>query len=393
MQKIVWYFLMSIIFSTLLDSSPEFLYPIAVSFPCNKKNPIIYLVYQETNKKISLLAWDPKTRNYSSVLISAYTPTGYSFFPDYTGFSFIDNGIIHIKFNMVRSPKVLRIYEPIYDFGSITWIDSYHGYFHAQHQKHYGIYQVTIHGDLTCILSRPHSDCLYPQKVNSNLFYIERTKCGGRLQYCISVIPYPEIIVNDGHTFNNTEQFEAIVDQLLSDDSSQCKSLANVEQRQIILSFKKRPITFLYMISEDEGFFLEHPNKIDRNRKTIPFSYYQIKNHGGKWFYTKLFSFSIPTELLLFKEGNNYLCESLLPLLPRHINGGIYFVDCTLPYNKLSIFYYSLTSRFKECVLSSSEYHFFAPVTCQDTVFCGGTRVNFLVDGQLDLEVLGSLLF
>jgi hypothetical protein len=388
MQKIVRYFLMSIIFSTSLDSSPEFLYPVAVSFPCNQKNPVIYLVCQETNKKLSLLEWNPRTRNYSSVLISTYTPTGYSFFPDYTGFSFIDNGIIHIKFNMMRSPKVLRIYEPIYDFGSITWIDNFHGYFHAQYHKYYGIYQVTIHGDLTCILSIPHSDCLYPQKINSNLFYIERTKRGGISQYCISIIPYPEIIVDDGYTFNNTEQFEAIVDRLLSDGSSRCRSVANVEQRQIILSFKERPITFLYMTSEYEGFFLEHPSKIDSKSKTIPFSYYQIKKQGGKWFYTKLFSFSIPTELLLFKEGDNYLCESLLPLLPRHINDGIYFVDCVSPHNMLSIFYYSLTYRLSECLLSSSDYHFFAPIAYCNTIFCGGTKVSFLVDGRLDLEVL-----
>lgn len=367
-----WFF---IVFITSVHAK-EFFYPIA--FFSYNQEPVVYFVHQKNKEQVELVTLNLNSHDFSSVFLSSEMPVGFSFFPDGTGFSFIDNGMIKIKLVNCRSSKLLRIYEPLHDFGLITWINSNCGYLHAKEEEQFGIYHITVKGDIERVLLVPDTDCMYPQKVNSTLFYIERTKKDKIPNYRIMTALYPDTLscFDGDHDFNNTQQFDDVIAELLHSEGQRPHSLVKPEQRHEIISFGTQPIVFLKMISEQEGFVMAYqtlPDNNDKNDKVVPFTYFQIKkedNSDNSWNYTELFTFSVP--LSLISQGyEDCLCESLLPLLPRHIGNVIYFVDST-SYSRLSIFKYSLEKR--QIILFSLpcfKSHFFAPLDMAGVILSG----------------------
>src|SRR5207244_11060403 len=113
---------------------------------------------------------------------------------------------------------------------------------------------------------------------------------------------------------------------------------------KLIIDFYDKPIIFLHMLSEQEGFVLEYEQTIDSTCPITHFLYHRIVKQGDDWQKELLFSFYIPINLLL--SGDQRIYESLLPLLPCIVGDRVYFVDCSQnKNNNLEPYYYHLTSK------------------------------------------------
>lgn len=323
-------------------SAVEYTYPIAT---LNNGTVLLY-IHQYSATHIELFEWNLSTNQTEQILWSAFNPAGLQLLPDNTGFSFIDNGRLRIKLFQKRSPKAIDFDEPFFAINGLHWIDEHSCYCSAKSNDNFSLFQLYDDGTLKCLIRQTGKDCLYPQKVDSQLFYIERYatyNCPNTVSYHIMQCDYPD-----------------------NDISSQSAAL--------IIDFFDIPIAFLTMISDKEGFVLEHAKMIDSEQSTTLFSYHHIRKQGDAWCKNCLFSFNIPTNLLL--DGEERLYESLLPLLPRMIDNKIYFVDCAKNNNfTLEPYFYDLLTKVstKISVPEKKEGHCFVPMLCGSPLYCGGT--------------------
>lgn len=360
--------------STLLRAE-EFLYPVA-SFEKDGQEQV-YLLYQKSIRHIELWVWDPKTTTVNKALLSSYTPAGLRILPDKSGFSFIDNGRIKIKHFAKRSPKSLDLYEPIYEIGIIEWIDSSRCYFSAKENERTAIFQATMNGELKKIVGSSAADCIYPQKIGDQLFYIERRYPS----YKIMQMPYPEIVYDASNNFNNVENFDMRVQELLKKQEKRNNQLEAVEAPKNVMvdfneQFNGQALAFLQMVSETVGYVISHPNAIDKQDKTIPLVYYQLSKESDSWHCVPLFSFEIPLDLLM-PERTSRLYESMLPLLPRRFGNEIYFVDCAQARENcnLNIYIYHLVDGKIKQLSGAREIgkNFFAPIKTARGIYYGGS--------------------
>jgi hypothetical protein len=310
----------------------EYVYPVA----CLDDDTILY-IHQQTPTHIELFQWNTITNQHTPLLWSLFNPAGLQLLPNQLGFSFIDNGRLRIKAFQKRSPKAVEFDEPIYNINGLQWIDDHTCYCSAQQGDYFSLFELSDNGDVRCLAGEPGKDYMYPQKVDNSLFYIERT-------------------MDQKHTFNYR-----IIQYSHPYQSS-----------SILIDFQDKPIIFLHMITQKEGFVLEHAPNIDDSATTIQFFYHQIINEKGGWKSESLFTFFIPTNLV--GAGNERIYESLLPLLPRPEKERIYFADCSSTY-WLKPYYYNTTTRTTEKIkVPNKKGHYFVPWLCKSTLYCGGTK-------------------
>jgi len=360
-----YYFLLFTFITFFYIQPIEYVYPVASMDQDN----ILLLIQQNAADNITLWFWDVQSKQLRSGLCSRFNPAGLCMLPDKSGFSFVDNGLVKIKFFHKRSPKTIALDEPLYNINLIQWIDSHCCYVSAKKHNHYSIFQLTTEGDVCCLVYNPSGDCLYPQKIDNVLFYIERIKNNYRMM----CIPYPKILLHDIDNFNSVSDFDIQVQKIL-DKQIKKETMEEVNNQQLIFDFKKQPIAFLHMISLTEGFLLEYDAYIDTKDDTILFSYLHLTKNGNTWQHNQLFSFGIPAALLL-ADSPARLYESILPLLPRHINNAIYFVNV---YKcNLNIFRYDLDSGIVEqkTFVKIKNQHCFTPFVVKDELCFGGTFV------------------
>ncbi len=316
--------------------STEYTYPVA---SCDN-GAIIFYIKQTSAISIEPFKWDTRTGAYESMLWSVFNPGNLQLLPDNTGFSFIDNGRFRIKQFHKRSPKTIDFDEPIFNIGNIHWIDEHSCYCHAQYQNHFALFELHDDGSLCCLMQDTNKDCMYPQKIDNALFYIERSKMNNH--YCVMQTEY----IQDAYS-----------------------------QGRIIIDFQDKPIIFLSMLSAVEGFIVEHQKNIEVADTTALFFYHHLIKVGTEWHKNELFSFAIPWTLLL--DHNERLFESVLPLLPRMIDNNIYFADCTHNSNNyLETYCYEISIATIKKVLSSDQGHFFVPMKCGNRLYCGGSMCN-----------------
>ncbi|MFC1842990.1 hypothetical protein ACFLYU_05025 [Candidatus Dependentiae bacterium] len=389
-----------------LSYAHEFLYPVA-SIEHNGKIAV-YVLYQKSVTHIELWLWDPESKKASKGLLSSYVPAGLKVLPAHDGFSFIDEGRIRIKTFNRRSPKSIDIYEPIYDINEVHWIDDANFYVSAKQDGRFAVFHVHSSGLIKGILQDKVYDFMYPQKVGNTLFYIERKIKEGEykkehISYKIAQANYPPLE-------DYLENVICSINQDNKDDfEKKAKTISAYTQKTIdmesvyIVDFKASPIAFLTMISEDEGFFLEHPENIDRHDETITFNCYHIKNQNyikkqsntnpnsspknitkkntsnylSDWSCKEIFSFSIPSYLIL-DLLNFCLYESILPLLPRYYNKGIYYADCSPKRaQNLNLFCYNFdTGVSKQKSFAKPQQLMFSPVFTKNGIFYGGKIEN-----------------
>ncbi len=344
-KNLLRYLIWSIV---LLDSCQikaiEFVYPVALS----DIDSLIYMIYQKSLTHLELWLWNYKTHAIRSGLAEQYTPASISIVPNKQCFSFIDNGLVKVQSRYEPSPVLLTVSSPIYNITRVHWLTDTCCYFSAKERNCYGVYQLNINGKLTCLARKSGADCLYPQKINDNLFYILRSR-------------------EDNFSAN----FKIVHDL---EDSP-------------ILNFGSNSIAFLYMESENQGFFVEYSHEI-RKESPVTFWYHRLVIHGDTWQSYPLFSFTIPSGFLFF-DHDMRLYESILPLLPRHAQNNIYFVDCAGSSQNLNlnIFRYDLASeKIQQLTFACRENeHYFAPLIADRTMFYGGTLLDDKCSDKISL--------
>lgn len=327
-----------VIFYTQIIISTEYMYPVA-----SLDDTTVLYIHQVSSQNIQLFTYNINTHHTEQTLWSLFTPANVQLLPNNTGFSFIDNGRLRIKTFSKRSPKTIDFDDPIFNINGLHWIDEHTCYCSAYDNNHFSIFELCDDESIYCVMRKDNTDCMYPQKINNQLFYIERDKEANNNYYSIMQTSYKQ----DGAS-------------------------------QVLINFEHNPIIFLHMISETEGFVVGHQEDIDCESSKANFYYYHIWKKDNNWHCSLLLSFEIPTCLFLYNNDQR-LFESILPLLPRRINDKIYFVDCLDSCdNMLQPYYYDLLTNQKHKVpMKKEKGHFFVPIQC-------GTRLCF--GGTLDLE-------
>lgn len=337
-------FFYCLLFYVHIISAIEYMYPVA-SYDHGKT--ILY-IHQQSSTHLELYELNTQTNQKEQILWSMFNPANLQLLPHNMGFSFIDNGRLRIKFFQKRSPKAIDFDEPLFNFNNICWIDEYNCYCSAQCGDYCSLFELHSDGTSRCLITQNDKDCLYPQKIDGLLFYIERYTVDNIWKYQIIQSSYPDE--------NMSFPFLSLID------------------------FKDKPIAFLTMQSDREGFVLEHEKTIDSNLPITQFWYHHIIKKDDKWCKKCLFSFLIPTELLL--PGEYQIYESILPLLPQRINDKIYFVDCSKnDQNTLEPYTYDISANLIQKVVVPTKFgHYFVPVLCGERFYCGGNPplVSFL---------------
>ena len=362
--------------------SHEFLYPVA--YTKQDGHTGVYVLYQKSITHLELWLWNPETKIATKGLLSTYTPAGLRILPLNDGFSFIDEGRIRIKKLIKRSPRTIDIYESIYDINEIEWINEDNFYFSAKKNDTFCIFQMDINGVLECLIGDAKYDCMYPQVVDDHLFYIERhiedeLLKRKHLSYKVFRTRYTHPHCSETHITQRYNASKEITKDLLDKDALldahdlPCDNSSNIK-KECIVDFKEKPISFLKMISEDEGFFIAHPSQVERQDKVLQFDCYHIKkNNNDAWDCKTIFSFSLPAHLL-FDVLDARLYESILPLLPRYHEGSIYFVDYqSTRTGGCNIFRYDLAlGIIEQKSFSRYEQLSFSPIFIDKKMFYGG---------------------
>ncbi len=287
----------------------EYLYPVGHIEQDGFK---LLLLYQKSVHHVELWQWDPVSQEAGKALLSSYTPAGIALLPHGNGFSFIDNDTIRVAYTDKRSPMLIPLYEPLYDFTTVHWFDAQHCILSAKEKERFGIYIVDVEGQCTQILHDKECNYRYPYLIQNNIFYIQvhgdhHSIMQGTIDLAAITIP-KKLTAQD--IFNGMSE----------------RAYYPVQNVQSIIDCKEGHVAFLTMQDPHIGFYLEHPARIDRHDTTISFVYHQIAKQGDAWHDKVLFTFSIPMAYLMSPQERLY--ESILPFLPKPIGNVVYYFHC-----------------------------------------------------------------
>ena len=368
MKKVLLLYALNFIVS--FCQATEFLYPVTVS----DSQQYLYVLYQKHPNNIELWICDQQTKQARQALPSLFNPADVQLVPGtHHAFSFIDDDIVRIKNIFKKSPRSLELDMPIYSVSMVHWVDSLHCYISGKYNQLYGIFQVNSDGCVDPVITSKTHDCMYPQKVGRYLFYIERVRGrGGQACYSIKQGTYalmPHKIRQSNGSFVEQEGGQDKDDNFAEHESTPL----------MVYDFGSRPIAFLYMASDRDGYVVEHQDKLMTCSNLAKFSYHRIFNSNDTWKTEELFVFEIPTTFLLFDSGTR-LYESLLPLLPKHGKQYVYFSSTTqnaFGYH-VNIFQYDLqTKRIEQKTWAKHKgEHYFCPCVIGDAIMYGGSLGN-----------------
>jgi len=338
--------------------SEQFVYPVG---DFDDKNQIM-LLYQKSVDDIELWIWNSHNHTAVKGLSSFLTPANLRMLPSGKGFSFIDQGYIKIKEFSKRSARTLPIYEPIGLFSNMNWIDDETFYFVARQGDYFQIFQGDVQANIQQ-LTYELADALYPQKIGSQLFYLQRD-----IDHNMSVITRP-------WNFESNESVNTIALQNLA--SQPC---------------------FLKMINETQGFYIQAPtHKSDSIQDCYEFScYYIFKQNDAIWLSDKLFTFTIPSKYII---GSDRLYESIEPFLPNYTRSGyVYYNSWDHDLEQFKLYSFDIAMKNTEIISNiqlykNKETKFFAPYLHHDKMYCGiileekRTNQNIFEDGDMDFEL------
>lgn len=332
-----------ILAATFMVKSEQYVYPV-VDLDEGKQ---VLLLYQKTLHDIELWIWDTFSKTAQKGLLSFYSPANLRSLPSKDGFSFIDQGRIRIKKFNRRSPKSIDIYHPVSSISSMNWIDDNNFYFVGREGDFYNVFQSDLDGNLTRLTKENQIDFLYPHKINEKLFCIKRDM---KRNF--------EVVEFDWQTNN----------YYIGEDLKDYTTLLRVD----------KPICFLHMVSEEEGFYLEYSGFRSSNAETYNFNCYHIFNDNvsHEWKKNYLFQFKIPVDVIS-GNSNSRLYESLEPFLPNYTcKDLIYFVDYDIHRTSFGMYMYNLDKQkietvYKPMQKSRMQNDYFVPFKVQDKMFCG----------------------
>lgn len=371
----------------------EFLYPVEVIVH-NQKEKLCVL--RQKKNELEVWLWDPQDESTVKALLSSFNPASLTVLPDKNGFSFIDNDHIRIKYNDKRFPKSVPLYGP-YDLTTLHWIDNETFYFAAKERQHSNLFHATIEGDIFRLTVSNKKDYYCPQKIDETLFFIEKDSDN---QYSIIQAKYPsEELKQAACSLKELDNFSNQAYEEYEKKNCLYHQYLNLETAQVLLTTDKI-ISFLKMISLTEGFFLEHPETINRDENTIAFNYWHLIKEDTQWKTNCLFNFTIPLYLIVAQRGKNRLYESILPLLPYYDQKSamLYFVDYAAAKDVLNVFSYACLTKEKkqktDCQFFGQSY--FTPRAINQSLFCGGTLINQIrndLNPHIEIDELGTQHF
>lgn len=266
----------------LVIDAADYLYPVM------EVDNKVYLLHQ-SDDELHLLEWNPDTLHVTHALASWHTPVNVTLLPNKQSFSFIDNDVIKVKGFNQRTPHIISIDMPLYNFTILHWLDNESFFCSACKQGGYGIFQISYDGEVQEKVFDSTMDCLYPQKVGSNLYYIARKKENDLYYYSIRRCPY------------NQGPHSPLQDEIYIDSGT-------------------LPLAFLSLHPVEGEGVLSYDFE-DSSQEEVVFNYYIIFKRCLK----KAFSFVLSKKILF--DPINRLYESLLPLVPRVRGSSIYFVS------------------------------------------------------------------
>lgn len=323
----------------------EYVYPVAMHQQPDVLK--LYLIYQRTSEHLELWLWDPVTTKGTRLLLSTYVPAGLRILPGGSGLSFVDNGRIRVKHFAQRILQTIALDEPIYNISIINWIDDRSFYCSAQRAERFAIFYCDTDGHVSPLLAHGGIDYLYPQKIQHTLYAIRRSVENDTSEYSI---------IKGNYDFSESGTHPTV-----------------------LYKHGSNPIVFLHMISEHEGFFVEHPALVYEHHSLLPCSYYHVWYHRGVWEAEKLFDFTLPTTLLFPHHQDSVLHETLLRLIPIYHDGLVFFCDTSdvsmvrRKAANLDIYVYDMELATKNKL--SHAHHgqfFFSPLLVQNTLYFGG---------------------
>lgn len=359
MQKYYLLSLLILLNTVSIKSYSEFLYP--VSSIIHEEQEKICVLYQNKNH-LEVWIWDPITHEAIKGILSSFTPAGVTSLPNHQGFSFIDNDRIRLKQINKRSPKSIDLYGP-YDLTTINWIDNSSFYFGAKERQHGNLFHGTIDGDLFRLTVSNSYDYLYPAKIDNDLFFVEKSDDSG---YAIMHTKYP------------TEDISIALEKKIApynygeENNDEYKEYINFDQTERIIILKDLSPAFLKMETTERGFFIEHPQVVNRTDETMTFSYFTFFKEQNEWKIEKLFEFVLPLHLLLPIKGKTRLHESILPFLPVHDKELIYYSNLCLEDNTIGIASYNIHDKTLSFIKENNTI-MFTPFNSHHHLFYGGS--------------------
>ncbi|MBN1549543.1 hypothetical protein JW872_02680 [Candidatus Babeliales bacterium] len=354
----------------------EYLYPVGKIQ--DEGRTMVYLIHQRSPSHINLLIWNPVTYETSPGLLSTYTPASFTLLPDQSGFSFIDHGRVRIKNFNKRSPKAISFRYPIDDITKICWLSNETFYFSGRPGHRFGIFAANLQGDVIPLIHDTINDYLYPQRIGSELFCIKRTPQG---TYSIITTHVSDINLTNRSSSLNEEEFHAAVLQMMYEDAEPVFAAPDLED---VFSDDTTALIFLTMVSEAEGFVIQHPRTIESDTHMIKFSYCHIIKNNNTWKNEQLFAFTLPAKFIR-RGSDDLLYENILPLLPRVFGNDIFYAHCDdSDHCKTNLFSFDMTNHHSERrslpisheLLDSAS---FSPLTVDPFVFYGG-KISYAYD-------------
>lgn len=154
-----------------------------------------------------------------------------------------------------------------------------------------------------------------------------------------------------------------------------------------LLPPQERPLVFLKMISDKEGFVLEHAQVIEKDVNTITLKCHHLyKDTPHSWSLSYLFSYTIPS-YLVFPQSSDRLYEGFLPFIPWYDSTAVYFVD--YKGSDAGIYGYSLkTHEVSQVVKPVHNSLYCAPILIGKNLIYGDNSARMeYQDGQLHIEM------
>lgn len=400
MNRQGWLVVFLFSFFTSQAEYQEFVYPVDTIE--HEEQEKLCILHQKGNT-LELWFWNPQTQAATKALLSSFCPAGLTVLPNKKGFSFIDNDRIRVKQVNKRSPKSIDLYGP-YDLTTIQWIDNTSFCFGAKERQHGNLFHATTEGELYRLTVSDTNEYFYPQKTEDELFFIEKSEQG----FSIKHTKYPmEEIKKHSQEKQDNKTLQARMNSYLEEKETAYQPYLDLDNSEtVFLSSNTMNISFLKMISPEQGFFLEHCEQVERGDPSIHFSYYSFfkypslpSTNNNAWNIKKLFTFTLPLHLLLPTRGKARLYESILPLLPFINKEKIYFTSISPETQALDVFCYDLENETIEqkTFAFSPDQIYFTPRYCNNSLFSGGSilhdpmRTN--ISPRSDIDPSGTQIF
>ncbi|MBI2345077.1 hypothetical protein HYV10_03330 [Candidatus Dependentiae bacterium] len=343
MKKLVLFCFLAL--KTSFTISNEYLYPII-----NLDDETILMMHQKSLDDLELLSFNVKDNSTQKLLSSLYLPAYVKIIPGKNRYSFIDRGRIYIKDFSKRTPRVLDIYQSIYDIQSLQWVSNHECVFSAKYKNHYKIFMYDINKDGGTLYALCRLDdevnYIFPSIIHRSIFCLAQKHLSER--YNVAKIIWNPIIFEQSLEAQDQNSYIEIIP--LEHNASFC---------------------FLNMIDQQLGYILEI---IDHNHEEKIFKFGCCKIDLNKNSLIRLFEFEIPQDFIIGMDQRRFF-ESLYPLLPYYTDEIIYFTSYDTILKKLTLYLYNQNSKniskYQAEMKSLEQRDTFSPLILQGKVYLG----------------------